>query len=303
VDVGSYSVHLLVAEVHTHGLEPLHDESAFLGLGRIVDAEGRLNGARADLVKTLLRYRRQAASLGASSIHVVGTDPLRRATDAPDLVARIRAATGLGIAILSHREEALVALLGVQEGRTLDHETAMVDIGGGSTEVVLAGPSHDPVVVGLPLGATRMTGAIVRHDPPKVYEVIAMVSEALVKMADAPAGEPEELVAVGGTARSLLRVGPRLANRSLTQRRIRRAIDTLTTIPAVAVAEQYGVRLSRVRVLAAGAAILLGATDRYRLDRVRVAKGGLREGVLLAAFHAGPTWLAHVPDLARGWER
>jgi exopolyphosphatase/pppGpp-phosphohydrolase len=63
------------------------------------------------------------------------------------------------------------------------------------------------------------------------------------------------------------------------------------------------VRLSRARVLAAGASILLGALERYRADRLRVATGGLREGVIFAAYQAGPTWRAHILDLARGWQR
>ena len=56
-------------------------------------------------------------------------------------------------------------------------------------------------------------------------------------------------------------------------------------------------------MLPAGAAILLGALERYRLDRLRVAAGGLREGLILAAFHAGPTWRGELPELALGWER
>jgi exopolyphosphatase/pppGpp-phosphohydrolase len=122
-------------------------------------------------------------------------------------------------------------------------------------------------------------------------------------MATAPAFSPAELIAVGGTARSLLRVGPRLANRTLTHRRVRRALTLMTVAPAAANAERYGIRLSRALVLAAGASILLGALDRYRLDRLRVAAGGLREGLILAAAQAGPGWRAELRDLARGWDR
>ena len=73
--------------------------------------------------------------------------------------------------------------------------------------------------------------------------------------------------------------------------------------PAEVTAERFGVRLSRATVLVAGASILLGAIDRYRLPRLRVAAGGLREGVALASWYAGPAWRSEITTLARGWDR
>ena len=303
VDIGSYSVHLLVAKVRGHLLEPAYDESAYLGLGRAIDEAGGLGEARPRLVETISNYAMRAWALGAARITIVGTDPLRRAGDAADAIAEIAAATGLEVGVLDHEEEALVALIGVQAGRPVLRDTAIVDVGGGSTEVLAVGPAREPEAVGLPLGATRLTGMHVRHDPPTDAEVAALLGHSLLEMARAPAFAPAELVAVGGTARSLLRVGPRLANRALTHRRVRRALTLMTVAPAEVTAERYGIRLSRAGVLAAGASILLGALDRYRLDRLRVAAGGLREGLILAASHAGPDWRPRLRELARGWDR
>ncbi len=303
VDVGSYSVHLLVANVRGHVLEPLHDESAFLGLGRSIDESGGLGEARARLVETISNYAMRAWALGATRITIVGTDPLRRAADADETVGDIAGATGLEVGILGHVEEALVSLIGVQAGRPVLRDTAVVDVGGGSTEVLAVGPARDPEAAGLQLGATRLTGMYVRSDPPSEAEVAAVLGHSLLAMAQAPAFSPAELIAVGGTARSLLRVGPRLANRTLTHRRVRRALTLMTVAPAAVNSERYGIRLSRAFVLAAGAAILLGALDRYRLDRLRVAAGGLREGLILAASRAGTGWRDELRELARGWDR
>ena len=303
VDIGSYSVHLLVANVRGHVLETLHDESAFLGLGRAIDESGGLGEARASLVETMSGYAMRAWALGATTVTIVGTDPLRRATDAAQAIADIAASTGLEVRVLGHDEEALVALIGVQAGRPILRDTAVVDAGGGSTEVLAVGPAREPEAAGLPLGVTRLTGMYVHHDPPTEAEVAELLGHSLLEMAAAPAFSPAELIAVGGTARSLLRVGPRLANRTLTHRRVRRALTLMTVAPAAANAERYGIRLSRALVLAAGASILLGALDRYRLDRLRVAAGGLREGLILAASRAGPGWRSELRDLARGWDR
>ena len=302
VDVGSYSVHLLVAEVHGRRLRPLHDESAFLGLGREIDVTGELGQARDRLVEAMSRFIAKAKALDASTITVVGTDPLRRAADAMSARREVREATGLSVGVLGHEEEALIALIGVQAGRPVLRDTVLVDAGGGSTEILVAGPGREPVAMGLQLGVTRLTGMHVEHDPPTDAEVRALLRRTRAAFASAPDVAPSSLIAVGGTARSLLRVGPRLANRALTRRRIRRALDHLSEAPAEVVAQRFGIRLSRTKVLAAGAAILLGALDRYRLERLRVAEGGLREGVILSVARAGPGWRDHLRDLARGWD-
>ncbi len=301
IDIGSYSVHLLVAGVKGNRLEELHDESAFLGLGRAIDADGGFGPAGAQLVDTLGTFAGRAREMGAQSITVVGTDPLRRATDAAKVVAEIRATIGVDAVVLSHEEEALVALLGVRAGVPIARETVMIDVGGGSTEVLVVRPGEAPVAAGLSLGAARLTGVHVQSDPPTRGEIRALRAVAADGFRVAPAGSPVELLAVGGTARSLLRVGPRLSNRVLTARRIERALDVIGANPAIAVASQYAVRLSRAHVLAAGAAILLAGLNRYRLDRLRVARGGLREGLILAEAHGGARWREAVPRLAMGW--
>src|SRR5262245_49457671 len=86
IDIGSYSVHLLVAGIRGRELEALHDESAFLALGRQIDAQGSLGLAGAQLVDTLSTFAARARDLGALSVTMVGTDPLRRAEDAAKVV-------------------------------------------------------------------------------------------------------------------------------------------------------------------------------------------------------------------------
>jgi exopolyphosphatase/guanosine-5'-triphosphate,3'-diphosphate pyrophosphatase len=302
IDIGSYSVHLLVADVGTHELRVRYDESAHLGLGRTIDADGHLGGSGDALRQTLIGYADRARQLGARTITVAGTDPLRRAPDAGRVIGELRAATGLDVVALTHEEEAMLALLGVQAGRPVDRDLVMVDVGGGSTEILIAGPRRVPEAIGLPLGASRLTGVHVEHDPPSASEVGAMSAEVAVAMLNAPDSPASQLVAVGGTARNLLRIGPQLGTRDLSRSRIRAALDGMAQAPAATIAERNGVRLSRARVLAAGAVILLGAMERYSLDRLRVAEGGLREGLILAAFHAGPTWRNEVRSLAAGWE-
>ena len=176
-----------------------------------------------------------------------------------------------------------------------------MDVGGGSSEVLISAPGTDPVAIGLPLGASRMTREHVRSDPPRRTEVDALRAEAVTALLAAPDADPQDLVAVGGTADNLLRIGPPLVRRVLTVRRMEEALDRLVAAPAEAISLEFNVKVSRARVLPAGAAILLAVAERYGRDHIRVSNDGLREGLVLAAVHAGAGWRGDLAWLAHGW--
>ena len=159
VDIGSTSVHLLVAGVVDHRTEPLVDESVFLGLGEAVEAQGMLGDAgRQALVDVLAGYASVARDSGAIDTTFVGTEPLRRLADASRIVHEVGQGTGVPLHVLSHEEEAFLVLIGVTEGRPVEHDLLVVDIGGGSSELVFVGPERRAVAAGLRVGATRLTG-------------------------------------------------------------------------------------------------------------------------------------------------
>lgn len=304
VDVGAHSVHLLVAEVHGHRLVPLVDESVALGLGATVDARGDLGAEAAfDLLAALETYAETARRRGASSIAIVATDPLRRAADGAVVASAIGRRLGLEIQVLASDEEAMLALLGVQAGKAIHRETVLVDIGGGSSEILAIGPTGEPVIQGLALGAARLSRTTTSGTAPTASEIASMVAVAREVLAGAPDAQPVDLVAVGGTASNLLRIGPPLARRVLTTRRIRETLAVLVDRTPEQIAATFGVKLSRARVLPGGAAILLAVAERYGRDHVRVSEHGLREGLLLASVHAGPGWRDNLAWLAHGWSR
>lgn len=297
-------MHVLVAEVHGHRLVPLLDTSAFLGLGRAVDERGELGaGLRVELATTLADYVRRARDVGAAAIAIVGTDPLRRATDAAEALARIQAATDVPVAVLDHEGEALLTLLGVTAGRPVMREIVVVDIGGGSSEVLHVDPSTDPRAVGLPLGSARLSNEIIEHDPPTAAELDAMLAAARAALATAPDATATSVIAVGGTASNLLKIVRPSRDHTINRKRLAEALLLLLSEPAAVVSEQFSVRPERARVLAAGAAIVGALFERYGVERIRVSDAGIREGAVLASVHAGPSWQAHLPWLAHGWSR
>jgi exopolyphosphatase/guanosine-5'-triphosphate,3'-diphosphate pyrophosphatase len=303
VDLGSNSVHLLVALVDGHRLQPLVDESVFLGLGTAIVGRGYLGrAARGELVAALVRYADTARRLGAEDVTFIGTEPIRRAADGAAIVAEVVAASGVPLHVLSHEEEAYLTIIGVHEGMPVTRETLVVDVGGGSSEFCVVDSTLPPRAAGLRIGCAGLTDLHVSHDPPTRAEVEAMRADAMMAVRAAPDARPAEIVAVGGTASNLLKVLPAAAlDRILTRDRIDQILAILESEPAAVASERHLVNPTRARILPAGGAIMDAILARYGADRVRVSEAGIREGTILAVEHGGVAWRDHLSDLAHGW--
>ena len=303
VDLGSNSVHLLVADIDGHQLQPLIDESVFLGLGSAISDRGYLGRvARDELTTALVYYAETARSLGAEHITFIGTEPIRRATDAASIVAEVVAASRVPLHVLSHEEEAFLTMIGVHEGMPVTQETLVVDVGGGSSEFCVVDAARPPRAAGLRLGCARLTERFVTHDPPTMTEIAAMRADAVAALRDAPDAEPAEIVAVGGTASNLLKVFPAAADdRTLTRARIAEILEILASEPAAAASARHLVNPIRARILPAGGAIMDAILERYGADEIRVSDAGIREGTILAVEHGGVAWRDRLPELAHGW--
>ena len=286
-----------------HRVAPVRDESALLGLGTVVDATGLIPAdARGPLIATLVAYASTARRLGAERIAFVGTEPLRRAADARAVVVAVEGATGVPVHVVDHREEGLLTLLGATSGRAVQAELLLVDIGGGSTQIVLVGPARRASATGLRVGGARLTEAYVTHDPPTRGEIAALRAAASAALRAGPDAAPAEIVIVGGTASNLLKIVPgSLGDRSLTLERLAEAFETLCGASAADVAVRFAIRPQRARILAAGAALLEATLARYGVPRATASEEGIREGTVLALARAGAAWRDRLEALAHGW--
>ena len=300
-----------MGSVDEHRVVPLLDESALLGLGTLVDARGLIPAdARGPLIATLVGYAAAARGLGADRIAFVGTEPLRRAADSRAVVVAVEAATGVPLHVVDHREEGLLTLLGATSGRAVQADLLVVDIGGGSTQLVVVGPARRASATGLRIGGARLTEAHVAHDPPTRSEIAALraaASAALRAVPDAASGAafgalPTEIVAVGGTASNLVKIVPgALHDRVLTPERLAAAFEVLAESTAADVAARFAIRPQRARILAAGAALLEAILARYGVPRATASEEGIREGTVLALSRAGAAWRDRLEALAHGW--
>jgi exopolyphosphatase/guanosine-5'-triphosphate,3'-diphosphate pyrophosphatase len=306
IDLGSTSVHLLIARPDRTGLLVLDDESTFLGLGAAADGPGVLGPAgRATLASTVGEYVDRARDVGVVEPIVIGTEPLRRLTDATRIVADVSARTGVPLSVLEHEEEALLTLVGLTAGNAVRNDLLVVDIGGGSSELVEIGPERLAKAAGVPLGAGRLTRRIVDRDPPTRDHFAALTQAAREAIDWTPTRPPEEVIFVGGTATNLLKLLRRAGDPDRDDRLDRAALDAARGIiasgPAELLGATYGIREARIRLLAGGASIIEAILERVGADFGRVVDTGIREGAIIAAERAGSGWRERLEELAHGW--
>ncbi len=160
----------------------------------------------------------------------------------------------------------------------------IADIGGGSTEVIVADSGTITLAQSLALGSGALTDALVASDPPTIAELHACAEAAQISLAAVPlpAGEPVRLIAVGGTGEYLARLVPDAHDVGSTE--IEVALNLCRELPSDRLAARLGIPPARARVLPAGIMIVRTLMDRLRPERVEVARSGIRTGLLLATF-------------------
>jgi exopolyphosphatase / guanosine-5'-triphosphate,3'-diphosphate pyrophosphatase len=274
VDLGTNTTRLLVAEVEDGRVEELHRESRITRLGEDVEARGRLLPLPIARVRNALSdYRRTAESLEAERILLVATSAVRDAENGEAFLGEIEWSYGFTTQLLSGDEEAELTGRGVGE---LGPSTLLVDVGGGSTELVL-GDFH----ASLPLGSVRLTERF--GDDPAAS--IAAVRELL------PALEPHDAVGVAATITTIaaLDLGldeydrERVHGHVLTRDGAREQLERLTGLRLDERRLVPALEPERAAVIVAGGAILVAILDAYGLDAIRVSERDLLDGAALAA--------------------
>ena len=307
IDAGSNSLHLLAAQVTgPHDLVARADESVLLGLGEIVDRHGILPpDARAALVDGFAAYVARARAHGAAAWILLGTEPMRVAADHETVAAEVASRAGVPLHVLTPEEEAHLTVIGVLAGRSPSAPVLVADMGGGSTECVLALPDGTVHPQALPTGSARLSRDHVRHDPPTLLEMDALRRDAgtwCASLTVAAGSTPERLILAGGTATNLLKLDQEAAReRRLTRSLLARARDVVATADAGTVAARHVTSLRRASQFAAGIALTEALLDRFGLDEAEVSPASLREGAILAYARVGDTWRERLPQLASGW--
>lgn len=304
LDVGSNTVHLLVVDAHP-GARPLpaHSHKAELRLAELLDADGAIGPAGVDrLVTTVADALQAAEDKGCEDVLPFATSAVREASNADQVLARVREETGVDLAVLTGEEEARLTFLaarrwfGWSAGKLL-----VLDIGGGSLEIGFGIDEEPDTAVSLPLGAGRLTSGWLPGDPPDPAEVKALRRHVRAEIARtvgefSRSGRPDHVVATSKTFRQLARIAGAARSaeglyvqRTLTRKAMEEWVPKLAAMTADQRGRLPGVSEGRAAQLLAGALVAEGAMDLFGVEELEICPWALREGVILRRLDHLPT--------------
>jgi exopolyphosphatase / guanosine-5'-triphosphate,3'-diphosphate pyrophosphatase len=282
VDLGTNSTRLLVADVDDERVEEVARHSQITRLGEGVDERRKLLPLPLARVRNVLsEYRREAERLGAERVLTIGTSAVRDAENGEAFLGEIEWSYGFTTRLLSGEEEADLTRRGVANGRAVGDETVVLDVGGGSTELITARDR-----VSLDLGCVRLTERHLRSDPPareELEEAGRAVREAL------PDWSPRDAIGVAGTVTTLaaLELGEYDPEQThgyrLSRGSVERQLERLASLPLAERRELPGLEPERAPVIVAGALIVREFLDRYGLDGLEVSERDLLHGAAIEA--------------------
>lgn len=302
IDVGTNSVKLLVADVDGREVQPLCEESKQTRLGQGFYESHRLQSEPiAKTAQAVTNFASQARGLNAERIRVIATSAARDATNSRELVSALETASGLKVEIISGEQEAEWVFQGVTTDPDLAKQPLLLlDVGGGSTELILGQGEHKHFRESFPLGTVRLLEKLPHSDPPKPDELTAcrgwlrsFLQEEVQPELDGPlneenkvysAGSGVQLVGTGGTTTILARMELKLDDfdrqkieaTRLSLERVRWHVEHLWSLPLAERQQIIGLPTKRADVILTGAAIYEAVMEVFGFGELRVSTRGLR---------------------------
>ena len=282
VDLGTNSTRLLAADVDGERVEEIERKTEITRLGEGVDERRKLLPLPIARVRNVLSdYRRELERLGAERVLAIATSAVRDAENGEAFLGEVEWSYGFTTRLLTGEEEAELTLRGVATERPVDDRTVVLDVGGGSTELITTAERKS-----LDVGSVRLTERHLHSDPPLPDHLDAAARDVRAVL---PQFEPSAAIGVDGTITTLaaLELGGYDAERmhgfNLTREAVERQLQRLASLPLSARRELPGLEPERAPVILGGAVIVREVLDRYGLDGLEVSERDLLHGAALEA--------------------
>ena len=282
IDLGTNSTRLLVADVEDGIVREVVRRTAVTRLGEGVDERRRLLPVPVARVRNVLTdFRRELEGLGAERTLATATSAVRDAENGEAFLGEVAWSYGFATRLLSGDEEAALTLRGIRAGLELPPGALVLDVGGGSTELI-----SDDFAVSVDVGSVRLTERFLHDDPPtgeQIERAAAAVRELLPAHAFAGA------IGVAGTVTTLAALDlrgydpRRVHGHRLTLARIEELTDRLATLTVAERRGLPGMEPGRAPVIVGGALVVRETLRRYGLDELEVSERDLLWGAALAA--------------------
>jgi exopolyphosphatase/guanosine-5'-triphosphate,3'-diphosphate pyrophosphatase len=293
IDIGSNSTRLLVADVEEGRVSPIERRSTVTRLGRGVDLTGRLaNEAVEAACAAIAPYMATLEEMGAERVDAIATSAVRDAENGSAFVAELRERFALSARVLDGTEEARLTYLGATSETWPRVPTLVIDIGGGSTEMIVGEGTEIEWHTSLQAGVVRHTERHLMSDPPTPGELEGMAADlrGLIEAATAEAPYAAEGIAVAGTPTSLaaieLELEPydpkRVHGHVLELPQVQRMLSRLASAPLAQRTQIRGMHADRAPTIVAGVVTLIEAMRAFRLDQITVSEHDILYGAAIA---------------------
>lgn len=288
VDLGSNSFRLQVARVVDDQIYPLDGLKETVRLGAGLDARGAIDAAtQTRALACLQRFNERLRDLPRASVRAVGTNTFRAAKSAKSFLKAAEAALGFPIDVIAGREEARLIYIGVSHSLPASNaQRLVVDIGGGSTEFIIGQGLEPQRMESLYMGCVSYTQRFfpdgkISKSALQEAELTAR-SEMQSVLAEFSAGNWQEAVGSSGTARALADILQQSgwADGGITAEGLQRLRSVLIKAGSAKAVALPGLQVDRIAVLPGGFAVMAAVFDELQIERMTVAEGALREGVL-----------------------
>ena len=294
VDLGTNSTRLLVADVVDGTVEDVSRRTEITRLGEGVDARGRLLPEPIARVRNVLTdYRREAEALGAQRVLAVATSAVRDAENGEAFLGEIEWSYGFATRLLAGEEEARLTFRGAAAGRELERPTLVIDIGGGSTELIVGTGSSTTWNDSLDIGGVRLTERYLPSDPPERTELDACAAAVRDLLSSRVPAEirPTEAIGVAGTITTLAALdlgldqydAERVHGHRMTREGVRAQLERLAAVPLAERRRIPALDPKRAPVIVAGALILDTAMDHFALAELEASERDLLQGAAVEA--------------------
>jgi exopolyphosphatase/guanosine-5'-triphosphate,3'-diphosphate pyrophosphatase len=296
VDVGSNSTRLLVADVEGHEVRQVLRRSTVTRLGRGVDLAGRLAAeAIEDACGAIGGYVEELGEMDVEVVEAIATSAVRDAENGSAFVAELRERFALATRVLDGEEEARLTYMGASSEEVPHLPTLVVDIGGGSTELIIGEEDEIAFHTSLQAGVVRHSERHIATDPPTALELESLAADirGLIQEAAVDAPDPEAGIAVAGTPTSLaaieLELAPydpeRVHGHELALPSIQRMLSSLASVPLTERQGIVGLHEDRAPTIVAGVVILVEVMRAFGLDAITVSEHDILYGAAInAAF-------------------
>jgi exopolyphosphatase / guanosine-5'-triphosphate,3'-diphosphate pyrophosphatase len=297
IDIGTNTVLLLIAEVNNElQLRSLVDEYRIPRIGKGLLPDGKISEDKIkELINILSEYKRIIELYDCKRIIITATNAMRIAANSDQIVAIIKDQFGWGVNIVSGKEEAGLSYLGAVSGYSAHSNMLVIDIGGGSTELIFGKRTEIEFIKSFAIGVVSGTEKYLKNDPPTCEQLVNLREHLQTVLGELGTLDfrPDISIALAGTPTTLACMELNLnnydekliENYALSYNKINKIVNTIQKITYDEIKNTYrSVVKGREDIILAGGIILLKIMELIKVDSIRVNTKGIRYGAIIKEF-------------------